>query len=250
MKTINEIIKEIDALNIPEGDAFTPNTKMWALFRLSAALSIEKEANDGDELAKKELGVIVTEWEDFINEFSPKAKSITNPITKREMWNEEEIFDKETLYTMDGISGLTLKVGFYNAHDFMGKPKKVIGLYLTKDGEAYCTLTTNFGEFIGQIATTYIDTNNHINAESFLIENHIGHKTPMTKHSGFYEYPLFIINPKFLKEFMDKEELYSYIRDYDFMFDFEIPSDEECENFLNDMISTFYALVNKEMEEK
>lgn len=236
MRKINELLKEIDKLNIPEGNFFTPNTKAWAKMHLSMSMDLEKEA-EYDANAANELVKLINEWEEFIEEYK-------EPEISKEKWNIEEIFDKEKLYEYNGYKNLKLKIYFYNATDFMGIPKEVLCLRLEKEHDFYFTLTTNFGEFIGQIATTYIDTNNNPNVENFLLENHLAIKTQFTKHSGFCEYPLYIINPKLLKTLLTKEKLYSYIRLYDFMFDFEEPKDEECEELLEKMTKAFYDLAN------
>lgn len=100
----------------------------------------------------------------------------------------------------------------------MGKKKRIIALQLHDfDGCPYATISIAFGEFIGLMFTTYVDTNNNPWAEEFLQKNGIGIKTSFTKASGYCEYPLYAINPAYVRKCLgDDIELISYLEDYNF----------------------------------
>ena len=102
----------------------------------------------------------------------------------------------------------------YVVSDFMGSEQHNIGLnlYCEDEGELelYATLTTSFGEFIGQKNCTYIDTNNCSFANQLLGQG-IAIDTGFTKHSGFCIYPLWKFNEEFLKEV--DEKLYTLYSD-------------------------------------
>ena len=105
----------------------------------------------------------------------------------------------------------------YVVTDFMGSEQHNIGLNLYCEGEdglePYATLTTSFGEFIGQKNCAYIDTNNCTFANQ-LLEQGIAINTGFTKHSGFCIYPLWKFDEEFLKSINKK--LYAlYSEKYD-----------------------------------
>lgn len=95
--------------------------------------------------------------------------------------------------------------------------------------EPYAVLTTNLGEFIAVKNAAYIDTNN--NGEQilqWLEQNEFGTLTPLTKRSGFCEYPLFVFDEKFLKE-IDYNHCYNQYEDLfnEYYKTFEEPEIEE-----------------------
>lgn len=97
--------------------------------------------------------------------------------------------------------------------------------------EPYSVLTTNLGEFIAVKNAAYIDTNN--NGEQilqWLEKNDFGTLSPLTKRSGFCEYPLFVFNEKFLKE-IDYNDCYKHYEDLfnEYYKIFEEPEIEEDE---------------------
>lgn len=146
-------------------------------------------------------------------------------------WDEKE--ELPTTYSYCGYDNLELKIYAYQTTDFMGQDKRVLAIVLeNKEVEIY--VTTCFGEFIGQISTTYVNTNNNPNIEDFLFANHIGIKTAFTKRSGFCEYPLFIINPRLVEKFAVGFTVEEYIADFDYGME-ELPS-------LKELVRGFYSL--------
>lgn len=102
---------------------------------------------------------------------------------------------------------LVPELTLYDAGDILtNKVRHTIAIRLwskEEEGlEPYGVLTTNLGEFIAVKNAAYIDTNN--NGKQILQwlkkKNDFGILSPLTKRSGFCEYPLFISNEKFLKD--------------------------------------------------
>lgn len=93
----------------------------------------------------------------------------------------------------------------YTVRDFMGKemPGLAIQLYFVDEEfgepELYEDLTVCFGEFISLRNAAYIDTNNCYFAPQ-LLEQGIAKDTGLKKHSGFWEYPLWVFEEDFLRE--------------------------------------------------
>ena len=162
----------------------------------------------------------------------------TNKVKLSVPCNKEETLPETFIYqTPYSTEKLELVVDYVMIPDFMGVEKRVVYL-AAKDaetGESYAVFSKYFGEFIGQICTTYIDTNNLPEAEKFLVENHIGFKTPFTKTSGYCEYPLFVINPKLLAQTSEWE---NYLEDFVFF--------EGQEKMSTDtLVDMFYEMLNK-----
>lgn len=271
MKTIKEIYEAIENMNIPKGNIFQVNSKEWAKNKILVACDIEKEYNNG-MCSKEEYEEILKDWNDFYNQFNSNdfetiEEEFEELVEIEEVETSEEEIDifegfedfeeenksfdlkswdkDETLpktYTFHGYSDLELKIYYYDACDFMGDSKRVICIRLEKDNECYFTLSTCFGEFIGQIFTTYIDVNNNPGVEEFLFENHIGFKTSFTKHSGYCEYPLFVINPRLVSEL--SLEVKDYMNDFVYPFSgMEVPN-------LEYLITEFYRCANEILKEK
>ena len=101
---------------------------------------------------------------------------------------------------------LVPELALYSADDVLtNKERNNIAIRLfskEEEGfEPYAVLTTNLYEFIAVKNAAYIDTNN--NGEQilqWLEQNDFGTLSPLTKRSGFCEYPLFVFNETFLKE--------------------------------------------------
>ena len=269
MKTIKEIIAAIEEMDIPEGNISKPNTKEWAKLKLSIAKDLENEFEYGEmeEDEKNEYKEVLKDWNEFYDEFGPKKIEVSNESETKEedvvelnveQFNKNIAKSKEDnsstnfvkcdsneiipdSYSYDfgfsKVDGLKLKVQFMLSLDFMGVEKRVPHLSLFDEEEPYCTLTVHFGEFIGQMCTTYIDTNNNSNVEEFMLNNHIGFKTSFTKRSGWCEYPLYVINPKLLAQTEDWEK---YRKDFDFYDDGDVLTLEE-------LTKMFYEELNKRL---
>jgi hypothetical protein len=221
------------------------------------ALDIEKEYNNGT-CSKQDYDEVLKDWNEFYDEFCPTTLKTNDGEDFEELvevdepeedddifegfddFDEEESYEKREwdrneefpdTYSFGGYNGLKLKIYFYSATDFMGIEKRVPCLRLEKDGECYFTLTTNFGEFIGQMCTAYIDTNNNSNVERFLFENHIGFPTAFTKHSGYCVYPLYVINPRLIEKL--SPDVNAYLEDFNYGFE-ELPT-------LDTLIEKFYV---------
>lgn len=106
----------------------------------------------------------------------------------------------------------------YTVRDFMGKemPGLAIQLYFVDEEfgepELYEDLTVCFGEFISLRNAAYIDTNNCYFAPQ-LLEQGIAKDTGLKKHSGFWEYPLWVFAEDFLRE-IGAENYKKYIEAY------------------------------------
>lgn len=126
------------------------------------------------------------------------------------------------------------ELALYSADDVLtNKERNNIAIQLwSKEGEEfepYGVLTTNLGEFLAVKNAAYIDTNN--NGEQildWLEQNNIGKLSPLTKHSGFCEYPLFVFNEQFLKD-IDYNDCYKQYEDLfnEYYKTFEEPEIEE-----------------------
>lgn len=114
------------------------------------------------------------------------------------VYQEEKVVPSLGLYQVQSIDG----IGWGLA----------LGL-LTEDGDLYDFLTVSFGEFISIKNAAYIDTNNHREAIAWLTENGFGKATPLTKKSGFCEYPLFVFNEEMIKN-TDTESYNQYSEQY------------------------------------
>ena len=98
------------------------------------------------------------------------------------------------------------ELALYEANDVLtNKTRHNIAIRLwykeAEEIEPYSVLTTFLGEFLAIKNAAYIDTNN--NGEQilqWLEQNDFGTLSPLTKRSGFCEYPLFVFNETFLKE--------------------------------------------------
>lgn len=121
----------------------------------------------------------------------------------------------------------------YSADDILtNKKRNNIAIRLLsreEELEPYAVLTTNLGEFIAVKNAAYIDTNN--NGEQiidWLEQNNFGTLTPLTKRSGFCEYPLFVFDEKFLKD-IDYNHCYNQYEDLfnEYYKTFEEPEIEE-----------------------
>lgn len=116
---------------------------------------------------------------------------------------------------------ITLKprVELYSVRDFMGKEMPGLAIALDEvksDGtinDSFDMLTTSFGEFISIKNAAYIDINNCTFADQ-LFEQGIAQSTPLTKSSGFVQYPLWVFNEDFLKEH-GGEAYEEYSKSYD-----------------------------------
>lgn len=99
-----------------------------------------------------------------------------------------------------------LTIGLYTVYDFMGKEIPGLALLMTSltngqpENDYDCALSVSFGEHIGIPNAFYVDTNNCPFAEDFLTQNNIATKTNLTKHSGFCEYPLYVLTPEFIQD--------------------------------------------------
>ena len=106
----------------------------------------------------------------------------------------------------------------YTVRDVMGKemPGLAIQLYFVDEEfgepELYEDLTVCFGEFISLRNAAYIDTNNCYFAPQ-LLEQGIAKDTGLKKHSGFWEYPLWVFEEDFLRE-IGAENYKKYIEAY------------------------------------
>ena len=106
----------------------------------------------------------------------------------------------------------------YTVRDFMGKemPGLAIQLYFVDEEfgepELYEDLTVCFGEFISLRNAAYIDTNICYFAPQ-LLEQGIAKDTGLKKHSGFWEYPLWVFEEDFLRE-IGAENYKKYIEAY------------------------------------
>lgn len=129
---------------------------------------------------------------------------------------------------------LVPELALYSADDILtNKERNNIAIRLWyKEGEEiepYGVLTTYLGEFLAIKNAAYIDTNN--NGEQiidWLEQNNFGTLTPLTKRSGFCEYPLFVFDEKFLKE-IDYNHCYNQYEDLfnEYYKTFEEPEIEE-----------------------
>lgn len=128
------------------------------------------------------------------------------------------------------------ELGLYVADDILTNKMRyniAIQLYSkSEEGlEPWSVLTTNLGEFVSVKNAAYIDTNNNgAKVIDWLVKNGFGLETPLTKHSGFCEYPLFVFDEDMLKRI-------DYNNNY-----------EKYENIFNDYYKTFEG-TEEELEE-
>ena len=114
---------------------------------------------------------------------------------------------------------VVLKGGFYTGWSIQGDAP-ILALWLeTPDGERFADVTKGFGEFIGQMFSSYMDGNALYDVESFLKDNHIAFDTGYTKKSGFCTYPLYRISPFIFDDLFTEEEKEEYFLAYDFFGD-------------------------------
>ena len=112
---------------------------------------------------------------------------------------------------------LRLYGSFYEVEDWMGEPKRLIGLYLeTPEGEPYTDLTVSFGEFVGAYGNFFPDVNNEPGVEKFLQDNLIAFPANGFKISGFVTYPAYRLSPYAMEKLFTLEEIRDYKLDYDF----------------------------------
>lgn len=130
----------------------------------------------------------------------------------------------------------------YNSYDTLtNQTRPTIGIHLdcidetTGCREPYAMLTVGLGEYIGIHNAAYIDTNNLGNRIiEWLEKNNLGQATPLTKQSGFCQYPLFIFNDEFLAKIEDTEQcLKEYNNSYDDYLKYFEPSYEIDEDDLD-----------------
>ena len=124
--------------------------------------------------------------------------------------------DKSIKVTIDGEE-LFVKGGFYEVEDWMGEPKRLLGLYLVdKNGEEYGDLSKSFGEFVGQYGCFFADANSvGYDAGKVLQDNLIAFPSAGFKQSGFVKYPSFRISPYAMETLFTLEEIAAYKLDFD-----------------------------------
>ena len=108
-------------------------------------------------------------------------------------------------------------VGLYDVADFMGNklPGLAVSFYDELSEEPYAFLTVSFGEFISIKNASYIDANNVPEAVlKACLEAGIAKQTPLTKHSGYVEYQLWVFDENWLKE-IDEKKYAEYSTAYD-----------------------------------
>ena len=138
------------------------------------------------------------------------------------------------------------KLDLIEVKDFMGETHHnlYIGFDYYEDGAKlpYADFTVSFGEYIGMKNCAYVDTNNCRFADAIL-KTGIATDTNLTKHSGFWEYPLWIFKPEFLSD-IGKEKYEIYSKEYDKYMsgiypEEEIPDNDNGELFAEDL-DTFF----------
>lgn len=111
-------------------------------------------------------------------------------------------------------------VYLYQAKDYLNESRSglCVGLlYQPEEGKKkdwlpFCTLTKNFGEWIGIKNAAYIDLNNCPFATQ-LCDAGFAEKTSFFKKNGFCEYPLWIFKEDFLRQV--EGEYNRYAKEYD-----------------------------------
>lgn len=211
------------------------------------------------ELSREELTELKT------NYYMSKNENISYEeiATINDLVTDEEVFDEyaSTVFTSQDFfcnlkpyevpykdmygSEYTLipELRLYDAYDILtgtNRPLIAIQLHFIDEEmarEPFAMLTINFGEYIGVHNAAYIDTNNlGNNITDWLEEIGAGHKTQLTKQSGFCEYPFFIFNDDFLTKIEDNGQCFAkYNKSFDeYTRTFEPEMDEDEPDITDD----------------
>ncbi|MGN1372682.1 MAG: DUF3849 domain-containing protein [Candidatus Coproplasma sp.] len=163
--------------------------------------------NDESDRAKFYINSHPAILDGFISSYRKQQKEKAD---RREKINRFEI---ETEF--GGKETVRATVELYNVKEPL-ENRDVHGLAIhlwDETGEPYATLTTSFGEFIGQKNCAYVDVNNCPFAEQ-LLKQGLALDTGLEYQSGYVTYPLWQFNEEFLKT-VGGEDYKTYSREWD-----------------------------------